>query len=171
MFLPCAHCCALSCVAQKPFQIWRPTVSSNTWESPLTKLAVSHDVCTEHPANILWTTGLARYPGKGSKLNLNHFVPLVSVTCVQDKCTESLSAEPITMTTQTDDDVPMENNDSSCDDLPCPMVMGEPLKKCFLLITECQAYLDDHSAQGSIPNGVKEYTWLKINGSILMYWV
>jgi len=80
---------AFSSVIQKPIQTRWSIVPHDAWATPLTKLVAERDVCMEQAVNILWTIRSTKYGGKGSKFQLNHFVPLIRIPSVVGECTET----------------------------------------------------------------------------------
>ena len=157
---------AISAVIQKPIQTRWPIVVRDAWESPMTKFVVGRDVPTEHPVNILWTIGSTKYAGKGSKINLNHFVPLISRPSVVGQCAASQVID------ENEDAAEMPSNvgdgdgtvDSTADDDDvCYAQDGNPLQNRFLPTSECIKHLQsDTPGLESVPNGIKENMWFKV---------
>jgi len=84
---------AISLAVQRPIQTRWPIRPSDTWDVLLTKLVTGRDVQTSNPVNILWTIGEERYFGKGSRLKLNRFVPLINDTAVSDSCLQERTVD------------------------------------------------------------------------------
>jgi len=58
----------------------------------MTKLVVGRGVQTEYALNVLWTIGASVYPGAGTPLNINHFVPMISIsTTTSTQVSQSVS--------------------------------------------------------------------------------
>jgi len=158
---------AISSIIQKPIQTRWPILLCDMWESPLTKLVCGRDVLSDHPVNILWTIGAAKYTGKGSRLELNHFVPLLVKPSVVGECAVDCADIPVRVDEPEPpevvrDDEPVQDT-SEMETVDCPVADGKPLDKKFLPIVQCvQQLRADTPGLESIPTGVKDNMWFKV---------
>ena len=158
---------AISSIIQKPIQTRWPILLCDMWESPLTKLVCGRDVLSDHPVNILWTIGAAKYTGKGSRLELNHFVPLLVKPSVVGECAVDCADIPVRVdepepSEVVRDDEPVQDT-SEMETVDCPVADGKPLDKKFLPIVQCvQQLRADTPGLESIPTGVKDNMRFKV---------
>jgi len=150
---------ALSAVVQKPIQTRWPILPRDTWASPMTKLVVGRNVQTEYPVSLLWSVG--DYPGAGIPLNINHFVPMISVS----SATSAQVYDAHDSTQEDESDVAVDSSrKTTVVDERCPMADGRSLPGRFMSLAECVQHLNTETpVTEHIPNGIKENVWFKVS--------